>query len=85
VVHVIIKFNRGTDAAERRKTVEFAIDRGATGVQPLLPGDSDPDAKLMFVADVSTSAEAKKLMAALGRRPEVEYAELGPQRRPRDG
>jgi hypothetical protein len=37
-----------------------------------------------MVANVSSPAAAKKLIAALGKRPEVEYAELGPKRELRD-
>lgn len=82
-MHVIVKFSRGTGAAAKRKTVVFLKKHGATGVEPLFPGHPDPDARLMFVAEVATTAAAKKLAAQLNRRHEIEYAEIGPQRRPK--
>jgi len=82
-MNIVVKFNRKATAAARRKTVEFARKNGATKVEPLLPGDPDPDAKLMFLVEVATAAEGKKLIGELGGRGDVEYAEKLPQRHPR--
>jgi hypothetical protein len=84
-MNVFFKFNPGTNAEAKKKTVQFAIQLGAKGVKQLLPKLTDADSKRLMVANVATSAEAKKLVAALGQRPEVEYAELGPKRTLKDG
>jgi hypothetical protein len=83
-MNVFFKFNPGTRAEAKKKTVKFAMDHGAQDVKQLLPGLTDAESKRLMVANVSSPAAAKKLIAALGKRPEVEYAELGPKRELRD-
>jgi hypothetical protein len=82
-MNVIFKFRRGTASAAREKALNLLKKREGRGATPLFPGDPDPDSQQMFAARIASEEAARKLVAYLKRRRDIEYAELGPQRRPR--
>jgi uracil-DNA glycosylase len=81
-MNVIFKLRHGLSAAAQAAILQDLKESGATGHGPLLPGDPDADARLMFVASAPTAAVARKLVTWLNARREVDYAEISPGRRP---
>ena len=79
---LIVKFQRFADQTERcTKLLELAGDESAS-VEPLFPGEEEPELGSLFQLTVDARTDLKGLLAALDREDEVEYAHEPATRRP---
>jgi hypothetical protein len=79
-MRVNFKFRAGSAPSSRASVLAALREAGAASVQPLFPGEKDPELAELYVADGAERLQAK-LIALLQRRREVEFAEPEPVRR----
>ena len=81
MAQVHFKLKPGTPAPERRRVIERLHERGAK-VDPLFPGENDPELSDIFAVDGPEDLKANELLDVLKQSKAVDFAEEAPIRRP---
>jgi hypothetical protein len=81
VAQVHFKLKEGTPAPERRRVIDALHAQGAK-VDPLFPGEKDPELSDVFAVSGPQDLEAKDLLEVLQRSKAVDFAEEAPLRKP---
>jgi hypothetical protein len=81
VAEVHFKLKEDASAPERRRVIETLHEHGAK-VDPLFPGEEDPELGAVFTASGPEQVQAKDLLEVLERSEAVDFAEEAPLRKP---
>lgn len=74
------KFVSAASEAQRNSVFSRLRARGARRVEPLFPGDPDPDMQLIYYADLPETPAAREASRILAASKVVEFAEPEAQR-----
>jgi hypothetical protein len=69
------KFRATAGAVQRRQLIHELGEQGAGAVRRLFPGDDDPELSALYVLDVASEAEGRRLLRLLNASKAVEFAE----------
>lgn len=75
------KFREATSPERRKEVVEQVAKLGATSVEPLFPGEQDPELASLYKAEGVPDERADEAVSALGRHEAIEFAEPTPERK----
>ena len=75
------KFREATPPERRKEVVEQVAKLGATSVEPLFPGEQDPELASLYRAEGVPDERADEAVSALGRHEAIEFAEPTPERK----
>lgn len=75
------KFREATPPERRKEVVEQVAKLGATSVEPLFPGEQDPELASLYKAEGVPDERADEAVSALGRHEAIEFAEPTPERK----
>jgi len=80
-VRLEFKFREATPPERRKEVVEQVAKLGATSVEPLFPGEQDPELASLYKAEGVPDERADEAVSALGRHEAIEFAEPTPERK----
>lgn len=80
-MRVQFKFNESAPVAERQELVRVVKRHGAASVEPLFPGESDPELASLYTAECPPEADGGELISMLDSSDVIEFAEAEPTRK----
>ncbi len=75
------KFREDASQARRERLVAEVTKRGAQKVEPLFPGEKDPELASLYKAEGVPDDVAPELASSLGSDEAIEFAEPSPDRK----
>ncbi|HEY0874597.1 MAG TPA: hypothetical protein VGD94_14085 [Vicinamibacterales bacterium] len=82
MTEVIVKFRRIEDSGNGERRIAQIVGADAVDARPLFPGDTLPDLATLYQVRLPDTASVDRVLAALRREPDVEYAHVPAGRTP---